>query len=117
MSEQELVSIEEHDEVVIASVNLEEVRAEQADLLLRQLRDACPGPAPNLVVDLWKVVFLDSVALGMLVVLLKHVRERGGQLALVGLSAHIRQLFHVTGLDRIFLLAGSREAGIASLKQ
>ncbi|MDO8683456.1 MAG: STAS domain-containing protein [Armatimonadota bacterium] len=56
----------------------------------------------EMVVDLTKVEYLDSTALGILIGGLKRVRERDGNLPLICPSPRIRRVFEITGLDKIF---------------
>jgi anti-sigma B factor antagonist len=56
----------------------------------------------RLSLDLTEVGFLDSSSLGMLVTLLKRIKERGGDLRLVGVSGSPMKVFTLTGLDRVF---------------
>lgn len=70
----------------------------------------------TLVVDLTRVSFLDSSALGVLVGALRRMREGNGELRLVEPRATVRRIFELTLLDRTFpfyptpeeALAGSR---------
>ena len=56
---------------------------------------------PRIVVDLSRVTFMDSTALGTLVAAAKKVTARGGTLSVVGASDRIASLFHVTKLDTV----------------
>jgi anti-sigma B factor antagonist len=71
-----------------------------------QLRDhvlASIGEPPiRIALDLTDVTFMDSSSLGMLVTCLKRVRERDGELMLVGVSGSPMKVFALTGLDRVF---------------
>jgi anti-sigma B factor antagonist len=67
---------------------------------------------PRIVVDLSRVTFMDSTALGTLVAAMKKVQVRGGTLSVVGASDRIAGLFHITGLDTV--LASWGEAAVSS---
>lgn len=58
--------------------------------------------AKRIVVDLTKVEYLDSTALGVLIGGLKRLREAEGNLFLICPSARIKRVFEITGLDKIF---------------
>jgi anti-sigma B factor antagonist len=58
----------------------------------------------HIVADLREVDFLDSTGLGAFVGSLKRLREQGGSLNLVTSPGRISQLFHLTGLVRVFAL-------------
>ena len=62
--------------------------------------DAGDAEDPKVIVD-----FLDSSGLGAIVACLKHIRERGGDLALVAPEGSgLRRLMDLTGLDRVLTL-------------
>lgn len=63
----------------------------------------------RLALDLTDVGFLDSSSLGMLVTLLKRVKERDGDLRLVGVTGSPMKVFTLTGLDRVFEIAGTAD--------
>ncbi len=60
--------------------------------------------ATRLALDLSRVEFLDSTGLGALVVILKRVRDKGGNLCLFGASEQVQGLLSMTGLDTVFHL-------------
>lgn len=65
----------------------------QADLLV--------ADAPQVVVDLSGVDFLDSVGLSALVFGLRRARERGGDLSVVCQHRQILKVLDTTGLSRV----------------
>jgi len=83
------------------------------------LRDRLTGVieegASSLVVDLSGVTFLDSMAIGVLLGGLKRLRTRGGQLRLVVPGTHVRRIFEMTLLDKVFALDSAREDALAAL--
>ena len=62
-----------------------------------------------IAVDMSKVDFMDSSSLGALITCLKRVREKDGRLALVGMDSSPMKVMTLTGLDRVFELAGSTD--------
>jgi anti-sigma B factor antagonist len=56
------------------------------------------------VIDFSETSYIDSSGLGVLVTLLKRVRERRGKLRLANLNDDLRQVFELTKLDSIFPL-------------
>lgn len=56
----------------------------------------------DLVIDLAGVDLLDSTGVGVMVGGLRRARLAGGDLRLANLSERHRELFAVTGLDRVF---------------
>lgn len=94
----------------------------QADLhTAPDLRDAMTraieGGANGLIVDLSDATFVDSMTLGVLLGAVKRLRPRGGKVAVVCTSPHIRRIFEITLLDRVFALhetlAAARAAATA----
>lgn len=89
-----------------ASVPLIELEGEvdvyTAPQLKQQMIGLLEAGSNEMVVDLSKVEYLDSTALGVLIGGLKRVRERDGNLPLICPSPRIRRVFEITGLDKIF---------------
>lgn len=63
--------------------------------------------ASRVVVDLTEVGFMDSSGLGVLVGLLKRVRESGGQLAVVCGEGTVLKVLSITGLDQVIPVSAS----------
>jgi anti-sigma B factor antagonist len=60
---------------------------------------------PKVIVDFRGLGFIDSSGLGAIVACLKHLRERGGDLALAAPEGSgLRRLLDLTGLDRVLML-------------
>ena len=72
--------------------------------LLRRLDEAIDAdPGGLVVVDFDAVTFIDSTGLGVLVAAQRRARTAGGTLGVVGVPDRVRQVFEVTGLDRVLL--------------
>ena len=74
------------------------------EALLKGIEDG----ASNIVVDLGKVTFIDSTALGVLVSGAKRVRPQNGTLDIVCSDENIIRIFEITGLNRIFGIHAER---------
>ena len=90
----------------------------QADLhtapeLRNAITAALDGGATGLVVDLSEATFIDSMTLGVLLGAVKRLRPSGGKVAIVCSDPHIRRIFEITLLDRVFSLHTDREAARA----
>jgi anti-sigma B factor antagonist len=84
-----------------------------------ELREQLHGLAEEegldpLVVDLSRVTFLDSTAIGVLVGALRRMRERGGELRLVEPRGTARRIFELTLLDRTFAFYPTLEEALTS---
>ena len=58
----------------------------------------------SLVVDLSAATFIDSMTLGVLLGAVKRLRPLGGSVSVVCADPHIRRIFEITLLDRVFTL-------------
>ena len=82
---------------------------------LRDRLQACvSGGQSRIVVDLLRVSFLDSTALGVLIGALKRCREAGGDLLLVIGEQRILKVFEITGLTGVFTISPSIDEAISA---
>ena len=74
--------------------------------------------ARRIVVDLARVTFIDSTALGVLIRVGRELRAGDGSLDLVCQNDNVRRVLELTGLDAVFAihssLAGALDAGPSS---
>ena len=70
---------------------------------------------PHVVVDLDRVSFLDSTALGVVVRAVRDVDERGGRAFVVLPRGPARRIFEITTLDSVLPVAESRAQALRSL--
>ena len=81
---------------------------------LRDTLDAVIDDGPKRVlVDLSGTVFIDSMALGVLLAGTKRMRADGNRLELVVPDPDLRRIFEITMLDRVLLIHPSLEPAIA----
>jgi anti-sigma B factor antagonist len=90
----------------------------QADLhTAPELRNAITAAldrgATGLIVDLSEATFIDSMTLGVLLGAVKRLRPSGGKVGVVCVDPHIRRIFEITLLDRVFSLHGDLESARA----
>jgi anti-sigma B factor antagonist len=76
------------------------------------ITEAIDGGAVYLVVDLSEATFIDSMTLGVLLGAVKRLRPAGGAVSVVCTDPHIRRIFEITLLDRIFTLYPDRQAAV-----
>lgn len=65
-------------------------------------QDACAQGDVRLILDLEAVSYVSSQGWGILISLLKRIREAGGDIKISRMRAHIKQLFYHAGLANIF---------------
>jgi len=118
MSDQEVVSINRRDDVLVAVVQPKELDEEatgkmQAEVLAgaEQARDL------PVVVDLSNVSFFPSVSLGAVVVLLNTLKKAGQKLILVGLQPPVREALAITRLDKLFEIRDDVEDVLAQQRR
>lgn len=54
------------------------------------------------VVDFSKLDYISSAGLGVLIAAYRRLSEKGGNLTIRDMNQHIRNIFHFSGLDRLF---------------
>jgi anti-sigma B factor antagonist len=69
----------------------------------------------DLIIDLSRLVFIDSSGLGALVGVIRRVRESGGQVAVACSSPVVTRVLCSAGLDRIVTVAESLDEATAAL--
>ncbi len=73
------------------------------------------GAETYVVIDLGRVSFLDSTALGVVVRGVRDVDERGGRALVVLPRGPARRIFEITTLDSVLPVAESRALALRSL--
>jgi len=86
--------------------------AEAREAARKLLDDGCS----RLVVDLASVTYTDSSGLGMLVGLLKRLRESGGAMAIAAPVPRVRRVLEITGLTQIFALCDDVAAALKEVR-
>lgn len=107
----------ENLEADVPVIELEgEVDVYTAPQLKQQMISLLESGAKQMVVDLTKVEYFDSTALGVLIGGLKRIRERDGNLSLICPNPRIRRVFEITGLDKIFDIYNSTDEAKAAIR-
>jgi anti-sigma B factor antagonist len=92
----------------------------QADLhtapeLRSAISAALDGGVSGLVIDLSEATFIDSMTLGVLLGAVKRLRPSGGKVGIVCADSHIRRIFEITLLDRVFAIVDTLDEAFAEL--
>ncbi|MBM7581970.1 anti-sigma B factor antagonist [Caldicoprobacter guelmensis] len=58
----------------------------------------------SIVIDCRDLKYIDSTGLGVLIGVLKRVKDNNGSISLKNLKPYIKKIFTITGLDKIFLI-------------
>ena len=81
----------------------------------RVLESGLDPTAKTVVIDFEKVAFMSSSGLRVVLMLAKQLRRRGAQAAVCSLPGPIREIFAVTGFDRVVPTHGSETQAIDAL--
>jgi anti-sigma B factor antagonist len=84
--------------------------------LVRQVEVAVRSGRNCVVIDLSAVTHMDSTGLAALIEAHQLTEARRGRLALVAGSESVRRTIEVRGLDRLFVIAGSRDEAVAAVR-
>jgi anti-anti-sigma factor len=82
-----------------------------------RLKNAIDEGAEVIVLDLARVTFIDSMALGVLLGAQKRFHAGGGELRLVVPSSDLRRIFEITLLDQVFTLDATRHEALAAFME
>ena len=74
------------------------------------LRDVVDSCARQVVMDLAEVPFMDSSGLGLLVEVIRALRDRGGRLCLAAVQAPVRNVLTLSAVDQVVDLYDTVEA-------
>lgn len=85
--------------------------------LKKKLRDQVDTGYFNIIMDLEKVRFMDSAALGILVSGLKTCMQNAGSLGIINPSNNVSNLFKITHLDSVFRIFQDEEDAIKNLQK
>jgi anti-anti-sigma factor len=80
------------------------------------LTASAAGASPHLAIDLTELDYISSAGLRVLLVLAKKIQQAKGKVALFGLAANVREVFSVSGFDRIFAIEADRTAAVAAAR-
>ena len=103
MSEQQVVSTENQEQGLIATVHCQEMDFEASEALKAAVdRAVAAHPCERCVIDMSAVTFLPSVGIGALLHVLNSLKADNRKLALVGVDPKIRTMLRGCALDKLF---------------
>lgn len=104
------------DQIPIISL-IGEIDLHTCGTFREKMRELIENKHYNLIVNLAKVPYLDSAALGVLVDAVRRVREHDGSICLVATTPFVRRAFEITRLVKIFQLYDGTEAALGDIRQ
>jgi anti-sigma B factor antagonist len=105
---------EEHACVVAIHGELDAFNAEE---LTQAFDEAGANGTEAVVIDLSRVSFMDSTALGCVVRKVNEVTEGGGRAKVVLPETSARRIFEITTLDRVLPVAGTRDDALRAVTE
>lgn len=78
------------------------------------MRVLASGPL-HLAIDMSKLDYISSAGLRVLLVVAKKVQQAKGKVVLFGLVHNVREVFAISGFDRIFAIQPDIEAAVAAV--
>lgn len=77
-----------------------------------KLEEAIDHNYAKIIIDLAGVDYISSVGLRVLLAALKKQKEKMGSMMLASFQPFVRDIFKMTGFDRIFTISSSQEEAI-----
>lgn len=74
------------------------------------------GGTPRLAIDLSELDYISSAGLRVLLVAAKKAQQAKGKLVLFGLMPNVREIFSISGFDKIFPIHPDASAALAALQ-
>lgn len=114
---QSVITSQTHEKALIVSVTKRALDAVTVVALRDEVNSAVAGLTPGLpvIIDLSKVDFAPSVALGTLVNLAQDLKWSGRRMLLCGLTRQVRGTVSVTRLDKVFEVHVTQADALAAL--
>ncbi len=91
------------------------IGGEETDELRKNLKELAESKKNKIIIDMGKVTYLNSTALGVLISAYASVTKKGGTIVLCNLDKSIENLFVITKLSTIFPIYSSIEEAIKNL--
>ena len=106
-SESEILTIFITDPKILDGPTIEQIHQDLTGVLERTEQ-------PNVILDFQAVKFMSSAALGMLIRINKKCKEFKANLKLCNIDKDIKQVFKITGLDKVFTIYKTAEDAAAA---
>jgi anti-sigma B factor antagonist len=106
---------EQNGEIIIIEPKGSLVGGEETDELRNAVAESVEKGNKKLIVDLGKVTYMNSTAIGALVSAHTSYVNRKGKIVLCNVNKNINNIFVVTKLSMIFQVADTRPDAILSL--
>ena len=71
---------------------------------------------PRLAIDMSRLEYISSAGLRVLLVVAKKVQQAKGKMVLFGLLPNVREVFSVSGFDKILAIQSDADAAVAAVR-
>lgn len=71
---------------------------------------------PHIAVDLSQLQYISSAGLRVLLVVAKKIQQAKGKVVLFGLVPSVREVFSISGFDKIFAIQADAAAAVAAIR-
>ena len=99
-------------DVLIEKINFVRATFKEAAIFRDRIYEVISMKQHKIIIDLSRCQFIDSTFLGALVMILKRITERGGELKLVIPNTEAFKIMNTMGLYRVFNVYSSEEEAI-----
>ncbi|MGA9407333.1 MAG: STAS domain-containing protein [Bacteroidota bacterium] len=108
------VATEQNGEILVIEPKGALVGGEETDELRNAVAESIEKGNKKLIVDLGKVTYMNSTAIGALVSAHTSYANRKGKIVLCNVNKNIKNIFVVTKLSMIFQVAENRSEAISA---
>ncbi|MCE2482591.1 MAG: STAS domain-containing protein [Alphaproteobacteria bacterium] len=109
------VTTERHDDVLSADVG-GRIDGSSAAQFEEAIRTAIEDSDRAVIMDFEKLVYISSAGLRAILLTAKSLQSRDAKLVLCSLSEQIREVFEISGFDKVLAIHPTRAAALAALK-
>lgn len=105
------VSTKSKDDVYIIEISgrMDSINSKEIEA---KLNDVIDHNRNKIIIDLAAVNYISSVGLRILLAALKKQKERDGSIKLASLQPFVRDIFKMTGFDKIFSITSDQQEAI-----
>lgn len=109
------VTTERQDDVLSADVG-GRIDGSSAAQFEEAIRTAIVDSDRAVIMDFEKLVYISSAGLRAILLTAKSLQSRDAKLVLCSLSEQIREVFEISGFDKVLAIHPTRAAALAALK-
>lgn len=109
------VKLEEQIGGVILTLKGQFVGGDETDELRNTIKAVSEKESKHLIIDMDKVTYLNSTALGVLISAHAHYAKKSGKIVLCNVGKSIENLFVITKLTLVFPIFDTKEEAIKSI--